>query len=87
MHSGGDYMLHWVCKFHKHILYRNFDLTLDNWLTFDPKGYKYLISESDWQLISLYNITPVSHIKVTRIRENDHQKKETLDFKTNSPCQ
>ena len=87
MHSGGDYMLHCVCKFHKHILYRNFDLTLDNWLTFDPKGYKYLISESDWQLISLYNITPVSHIKVTRIRENDHQKKETLDFKTNSPCQ
>ena len=28
-----------------------------------------LTSKSDWHLISLYNITPESHIKVMRIRE------------------
>ena len=72
MHSGGDYMLHCVCKFHKHILYRNFDLTLDNWLTGN---------------LFLCTISPQYHTLRSQELEKMITKKETLDFKTNSPCQ
>ena len=42
--------------------------------------------KSDQHLISPYNITPESHIKVMRIKEMI-TREEPYDWKTNSPCQ
>ena len=42
--------------------------------------------KSDKHLISSYNITPESHSKVMKKKGSDHQR-ETLDCRTNSPCQ
>ena len=45
-----------------------------------------LTPKCDKHLISPYNITPESHIKVWRIKEMIASK-EGLDCLTNSPCQ
>ena len=44
------------------------------------KGWRvnFLPPKSDQHLISPYNITPESHIKVTRIKGNNHQLKRLL---------
>ena len=42
--------------------------------------------ESDWHLISPYNISPESNIKIMRIREMINNQR-TLDCETNSPFQ
>ena len=49
-------------------------------------GVKGLIPESDEHLISPFNITPQSNIKVMTIKEMTINE-EPLDFQTNSPCQ
>ena len=52
-------------------------------LAFNP-----LTPKSDQHLISPYNTTPASQIKVMRIKKvNATQRSEALDHQTNSPCQ
>ena len=46
-----------------------------------------LKSKSDQRLVSSFNITPGSLIKVKRKKGNDHQLTNLLNVKTNSPCQ
>ena len=45
-----------------------------------------LTPKSDMHLISPHNVTPGSHIKVTRIKERSSTE-EALDSLTNPPCQ
>ena len=47
-----------------------------------------LAHESNKHLISPYDISPESHVKVTRVKETSPSPtKEALDRSTNSPCQ
>ena len=45
-----------------------------------------LTPKSEQHLISPYNITPESHIKIMRKKKNDHQLKKALDREKNSSC-
>ena len=80
-----DWLKKWR-EFSRPIIERRIAETWQSRITFDTRLTS-LTPWRDYYLISPYNITLESHIKVTRIKKKRSPTKEALDCLTNSPCQ
>ena len=80
-----DWLKKWR-EFSRPIIERRIAETWQSRITFDTRLTP-LTPRNDYHLISPYNITLESHIKVTRIKKKRSLTKEALDCLTNSPGQ